>query len=957
MSKKSTRIAIINPDKCKPDKCQKECKTSCPVEKNGKECIVIGTDIEDIQIVNSTPNKNVPKKKYAKIIESACISCSLCVKRCPFDAIKMVNIPNEINGTIIHRYDENGFRLYNIPIMRSHQVMGILGRNGCGKCLHPDTPVLLYDGHIKKAKNIIETDTLMGDDGSPRNIISLVSGEDEMYEINPKRGRSYIVNSRHILTVLPQKPQIIKNDKFQVHYVEKYEIKNKSFDTLNQAKIFSKIINIDPIDISVIDFINSTETYKNMVSGYHVGVNFNHFNHNDNKLSLDSYFLGYWLGDDTPGVNKNIPYIYKTASRQDRLKLLAGFIDSNGYCCEETYFEIKPQNAILADDIEYLCFSLGFGIYRDKQNESEKMHISGEQLYEIPTLLLKNKILFREIGERSTLNNLTVKSIGKGKYNGFQITGNGRFLLGDFTVTHNSTVMSIVANKIKPNFEEFDKVYEDKEIIKMFKGTEMHKFMEKLYKKQYKISIKPQHVETLTKYLRIKGVDPTVGEYLHGVFLENETNAESFDKIINTLELNQILQSKVRTTSGGELQRIVCASTLLKKADLYVFDEPSNFLDIKQRLNMAELIRDLVDPNKYVVVIEHDLALLDYMSDFICIMYGEPGAFGVVSKPHSTAEAINMYFDGYIPSENMRFRTEEYNIKDLKDIESEVKVSINTDTNSLKIDELKKDELKPNILSYDGTFIKYEKFELEIKGGTFPINSSITIVLGENGVGKSTFVSYLAKELSSAVSYKPQYLNIDQFIDKKTETFPTVEQFFYNNIRDKYINELFKSDVVRPMQINLIKDRTLDQLSGGELQRFFIVYCLGQDAHIYLIDEPSACLDVEQRVITTKVIKRFIIHNQKVGFIVEHDMMMAVSMAQEINSQIVVIEKSCDSEGNRKSIACEPIHFTTGINKFLKSLGITFRTESTFAKHARPRINKKGSTKDREQKSNGKYYM
>lgn len=158
------------------------------------------------------------------------------------------------------------------------------------------------------------------------------------------------------------------------------------------------------------------------------------------------------------------------------------------------------------------------------------------------------------------------------------------------------------------------------------------------------------------------------------------------------------------------------------------------------------------------------------------------------------------------------------------------------------------------------------------------------------------------------------------------------------------------------MQINLIKSRLLNQLSGGELQRVWIVYCLGHDAHIYLLDEPSACLDVEQRVTVTKVIKRFILHNQKIAFIVEHDMMMAVSLTHnnEENSQVIFIEK-IDCVNNKKiCIANKPDSFSNGINQFLKSMSITFRTQ---AHNGRPRINKLGSTKDTEQKSIGKYYI
>ena len=110
--------------------------------------------------------------------------------------------------------------------------------------------------------------------------------------------------------------------------------------------------------------------------------------------------------------------------------------------------------------------------------------------------------------------------------------------------------------------------------------------------------------------------------------------------------------------SGGELQRFAIAMVCIQKADIYMFDEPSSYLDVKQRLNAALAIRALADPVKYVIVVEHDLAVLDYLSDFICCLYGVPGAYGVVTMPSSVREGINIFLDGFVPTENLRFREE-----------------------------------------------------------------------------------------------------------------------------------------------------------------------------------------------------------------------------------------------------------------------------------------------------------
>lgn len=616
-----SKIAIINVNKCKPDRCNKECKVFCPIEQQKKECINIVTDIEDAGKI----------KKYAKIVESSCIGCGHCVKKCPFDAIKIVKIPSEITGKIIHRYNANGFRLYKMPVMKSNQIMGLIGANGIGK----------------------------------------------------------------------------------------------------------------------------------------------------------------------------------------------------------------------------------------------------------------------------------------------------------------STVMQILTGKIKPNFEDFNNQLNSKQIIAQFKGTEMHKYMEKLYDNQLVISIKPQHVETLQKII---AKDLIVSDYIKSKS-SYEANDDWYKLVIDTLEISNISNSKISVLSGGELQRLICATTLLKKADVYVFDEPSNYLDVKQRLNVAHLIKSLSAPDRYVMVIEHDLTIMDFIVDYICILYGTAGAFGVVSDPHTTAEAINIYFDGYIPSENMRFRTEEYNLS----INSDDKIIVGKNKNTQQ-------------MVYENAKINYDGFELNIDAGSFASNSSITLVLGQNGMGKTTLINYFAKLFTSSMSYKPQYLNFDKFVEKNG-SFPTVQTFLYNNIQIAMTDAMFRTDVLKPLNIDSLKDHKLNELSGGEMQRVWITYCLGTPAYIYLIDEPSACLDVEQRVTVTKVIKRFILHNQKIAFIVEHDMMMAVSLTHnnEENSQVIFIEKTEYDETNNKKIcvANKPESFNVGINQFLKSMNITFRSQT---QNGRPRINKLGSAKDTEQKSSGKYY-
>lgn len=499
-----------------------------------------------------------------------------------------------------------------------------------------------------------------------------------------------------------------------------------------------------------------------------------------------------------------------------------------------------------------------------------------------------------------------------------------------------TTIINILSGKLKPNFESTAEKT-NQQIIQMFKGSEMHKYMTKLYTNKFKINIKTQLVDSLIPMLKHKRIDPVVKDFIEKRS-EYDTNDPWYINVISTLNITSYLNSKVITLSGGELQRLICAVSLLSKSDVYIFDEPSNYLDVWQRLKMAELIKSLITPDNYVIVIEHDLAILDYVSDEVSILYGYPNAYGVVSRPMGTANAINSYFEGYIQSENMRFRTNEYSLAPI------VVGKIETTINKSKIE-------------YESDVITYNGFELTIQSGSFCKEGSITVIMGKNGTGKTTFVNNVVSKFKnhSVVSYKPQYLLIDQFANSSGE-YPTVYEFLINTIRQNFVNDLFLSDVVRPLDIESIKNIHLNELSMGNIQKVWIIYCLGQNADIYLLDEPSAHLDVEVRQTIIKVFKKFAIHNNKAMFIVEHDMMINISLGLEPNSQAVVVDIDSIENGIKKCTVKTPSqNFSEGVNDFLKILNVTFHTQKRSINN-RPRINKFGSQKDREQKLAGNYY-
>jgi len=477
-----------------------------------------------------------------------------------------------------------------------------------------------------------------------------------------------------------------------------------------------------------------------------------------------------------------------------------------------------------------------------------------------------------------------------------------------------STALKILAGVLKPNLGT-DKEASYDDVLQYFKGTETQRFFENIKAGKIKVAYKPQAIDMIPK--SFKG---TVKQLLEKV---NETG--KLKEIIETLALEKFLDTPIENVSGGELQRIAIAATLLKKANLYIFDEPTSHLDIKQRLRVAEIIRDLADPSdslksqNAVLVIEHDLISLDFMTDLVHIMYGKVGSFGVVSQPKSTKEGINIYLGGYLKDENVRFR-------DYK-IQFDVKAPIDI-------------KAKTILTSWPELQKKLGRFSLHVEKGDLHKHLVVGI-LGENGIGKTTFVKLLAGILKPdtgtvnsalSVAYKPQYLESQS--EELVQTFLSDAQ--------QYTNE-----VLKPLEIMPLMLKQLNQLSGGELQRVAIAHALSKKAHLILLDEPSAYLDVEQRLAVSKVIRYFVETKGVSVLVVDHDILFM----DYISDKLLVFDGQPAVAGNVSG----PYSMENGMNMLLSHLGISLRRDEF---SHRPRINKKDSYKDREQRAAGKlYYM
>ncbi|XP_010159708.1 PREDICTED: ATP-binding cassette sub-family E member 1 isoform X2 [Eurypyga helias] len=353
-----------------------------------------------------------------------------------------------------------------------------------------------------------------------------------------------------------------------------------------------------------------------------------------------------------------------------------------------------------------------------------------------------------------------------------------------------STALKILAGKQKPNLGKYDDPPDWQEILTYFRGSELQNYFTKILEDDLKAIIKPQYVDQIPK--AAKG---TVGSILDR---KDETKTQTV--VCQQLDLTHLKERNVEDLSGGELQRFACAVVCIQKADIFMFDEPSSYLDVKQRLKAAITIRSLINPDR---------------------------------------------------------------------------------------------RLTPD------------------EGGEVPVLN---------------------------VSYKPQKIS--------PKSTGSVRQLLHEKIRDAYTHPQFVTDVMKPLQIENIIDQEVQTLSGGELQRVALALCLGKPADVYLIDEPSAYLDSEQRLMAARVIKRFILHAKKTAFVVEHDFIMATYLAD----RVIVF----DGIPSKNTLANSPQTLLAGMNKFLSQLEITFRRDPN---NYRPRINKLNSIKDVEQKKSGNYFF
>jgi ATP-binding cassette, sub-family E, member 1 len=479
--------------------------------------------------------------------------------------------------------------------------------------------------------------------------------------------------------------------------------------------------------------------------------------------------------------------------------------------------------------------------------------------------------------------------------------------------TGKSTALRLLAGQEVPNLGDYEHPGDWANVREHYRGTALRAHFDRVAKGELRAVVKPQYVD------RISDAPTTARAYVEE---GGPGGARAFDE----LGLSARADRRLSELSGGELQLVAIARALATDADLYFIDEPSSYLDIVHRLRVARVLRRLGE-TKGVLVVEHDLALLDYLADQAHLIYGEPAAFGVVTHPLPMRSAINTYLTGYLKDENVRFRTEPVRF----------------------VSHPPKPAARANpLVDFPALEKEYDGFHLTVGGGTLARGQTVGIV-GPNGTGKTTFVRMLAgvepptrgtPPAGVTVSYKPQYL-------KATQPASLRERAAALAGDPAFDAKLFERELVPGLHLEEVQDVALPDLSGGELQRAAVALALARPATLYLLDEPSAYLDADERMAMARLVRRQVERQASSALVVDHDVYFL-----DLASDELMVFNAPGGDAARGHGA-GPFAMREGMNRLLAGVEITFRRDP---ETLRPRINREGSVLDREQRTRREYY-
>ncbi|MDO8556487.1 MAG: ribosome biogenesis/translation initiation ATPase RLI [Nanoarchaeota archaeon] len=472
-----------------------------------------------------------------------------------------------------------------------------------------------------------------------------------------------------------------------------------------------------------------------------------------------------------------------------------------------------------------------------------------------------------------------------------------------------STAFEILSGKLKPNLGKFSAPPNDEQIIESFASIPLREYFSSLFAKKLRISYKPQRVDLIPKFF---------SGSVHTLMQKVDETGQS-KELLQELNADHLGDKDISKLSGGELQKVAIVAACVKNADFYFFDEPASFLDITARMAAVRVMKSI--RNAAVLVAEHDLTTLDYISDEIQMVYGEPAAYGVFSQSKAVKRGINEYLDGYLPDENVRFRN--YSIVFSKPVFRGMH--------------------QQTLFSFPELKKQFPGFHLTVHPGDIR-KGEVLAVMGPNGLGKSTFLNMLAGVYAPDVgvvpkvklSYKPQYIQ---------QKDVHVEEYLRQKAGSLFETGWYKAMILEKLGVERVLKNTMNTLSGGELQKVYIAGCLSEDADVFALDEPSAFIDVEDRLKVAEVIKEFTQKKEVAAIVVDHDIQFIDYLA---DAMLVF-----DGVPGRDGHVIGPCAKEEGMNAVLKMLDITYRLDKDTK---RPRINKPDSQLDKEQKEKNKFY-
>uniref|UniRef100_A0A6C0LU91 Helicase ATP-binding domain-containing protein n=1 Tax=viral metagenome TaxID=1070528 RepID=A0A6C0LU91_9ZZZZ len=528
---------------------------------------------------------------------------------------------------------------------------------GAGKCLGKDTKILMFDGSIKLVQDIVVGDILMGDDSTPRNVLSLARGREMMYKVCSSNSEGYIVNESHILS-----------------------LKTSSYINKNLPKG-------TVIDIPVLEYLQLPKCYHDggePLLGYRVPIQFK-----EKDVEIDPYLFGNWLGDSSSNgdtskqeitysttANKNnilmnflrkynlinnkyIPQHYKCNSRKVQLELLAGLIDSDGYY-NQNCFELTHKNETLLDDIIFISRSLGFAAFKTKVNSRTRgmyyrTRIYGRGLEEIPVNCTRKTVHSRSLTRDALKYRIKLEKLEIDDYYGFEIDGNRRFVLDDFTVTHNTVMALKIISLLKKKtiiivHKEFLMNQWIERIAEFLPTAKIGKIqgpqfdivdkdivigmVQTLYDKEYATNAFSSFGLTIIDEVHRIGSEQfsktlfkTITPYMLGI----SATVDRKDKLTRVLYMfiGDKIYSKPR-----EAEDPVCVRAIQYKVDDAVFNETaidfrgnpkystmiSKLCDYNRRSDfIVRVIGDLIieEPEKQIMILGHNRSLLNYLYDAV----------------------------------------------------------------------------------------------------------------------------------------------------------------------------------------------------------------------------------------------------------------------------------------------------------------------------------------------------